>query len=147
MVLQGACITIHDTCGDCRMNQMNLYPKRLQRTLEMRMTCGACYDQYKCSVNSIGSESRGDMSISTNVVTWTPRERPTCHIGDKEKLFPWHLFEDLRDVHMKREKLIIFSNKLLDLVAVLPNHRTFYGSHNPLGVQPMHRAREGISSL
>ena len=30
-----------------------------------------------------------------------PQERLACHIGDKEKLFPRHLFEDLQDILKK----------------------------------------------
>ena len=30
-----------------------------------------------------------------------PKERLACRIGEKEKIFPWHLFEDLGDVLMK----------------------------------------------
>jgi len=30
-----------------------------------------------------------------------PEERPACRIGEKEKFFPWHMFEDLSDVLMK----------------------------------------------
>ena len=48
---------------------------------------------------------------------------------------------------LARKRSIIFLKKLCDLVAVLPNHRTFRASPNPLGVQPMHRTSQGMSGL
>ena len=36
------------------------------------------------------------------------QERPACRIGDKEKLIPWHLFEDLGDVLMKGKNRLYF---------------------------------------
>ena len=36
------------------------------------------------------------------------QERPACRIGDKEKLFPWHLFRDLSDVLTKGKNQLYF---------------------------------------
>ena len=50
-------------------------------------------------------------------------------------------------ISRRRKNNHIFKRKLRDIVAILPNHRTFRASPNPSGVQPMPCAPKRMSSV
>ena len=121
------------------------HSKKSFRTIKMRTTCTMCYNQFKDLVNSIGANCRGERSIMSNVVIGSlMRHRHATSVTKGN--FPHGIcFKIFGTFPQKRKKSTIFLKHLHDLVLVVPNHRVFHASSNPLGVQPMHHAPKWIS--
>lgn len=114
------------------------------RTLQMRTTCAICYDLFKYSMNRV--RLLGERLITSIMVTWAPRrDRHTALVTRRtfSHGFCSRTFKTLsrigRTCHSYKQ--------LYDLVAFLPNQRTFHASPNPLGVPQMSCAPKRLMGL